>query len=51
MLFEQRRSPQFGGHVGEYARSQIEIAIEHTLNHAFAAGLDDLQVDTGRFMA
>ena len=30
---------------------QVEIAIEYTLNHAFAASLDDLQVDTGRFLA
>ena len=51
MLFEQRRSTQFGGHVGEYASRQVEITIEHAINHAFAAGLDDLQVDARRFMA
>ncbi len=51
MLLKQRRGAQFGGHIGEDPGRQVDIAIEHAVHHPFTAGLDDLQVDAGRFTA
>ncbi|MNN46964.1 hypothetical protein D3C81_1613660 [compost metagenome] len=49
MLLEQRRAAQLVGHLRKHPGGNIDIAVEHAVEHAFAAGVADLQVDARRF--